>query len=240
MSRSILTFAIILTGNFLLTPPLSAIEYTEKTTKMVKEHREIAQFNCIKIRGNGTLFIKQGSKVALTIEGEANLLPQIKSEIQNNCLNLSPQENRDLQNTPLNYQLTVNQLEHIQASGNISIISKGTLNAKKFSLAQSGMGTANIKIKANKLNIQLSGTGAMILQGSANEQDIQISGAGQLNGKRFLTKATYITISGNGSAEINAADDLNVKIYGAGKIKYYGSPKITQQISGEGEIIPLS
>lgn len=67
-----------------------------------------------------------------------------------------------------------------------------------------------------------------------------INGAGEFSAKKLVTTETKIVIRGFGKAEVNAEDALDVEITGSGVVKYYGTPRVTQTLSGGGEIIPVN
>jgi hypothetical protein len=108
-----------------------------------------------------------------------------------------------------------------------------------LNLVTEGEGTIDLKIKTDILKTQIEGSSNILLSGTTIAQTLKIDGAGKIQGKKLLSKTTQVEIRGAGVAEVNATETLDVKIEGFGTVKYYGEPKITQEISGAGEIIPL-
>lgn len=214
-------------------------EITSEFGKIIKEKREIPNFTKIVITSSGHLFLKQGSSEALTIETDSNLLSEIKSEVKNAVLHLGLKEPVFRPNHPINYYLTVKNIEDIQSEGGIEISSDNTITAKQLNLVTEGAGKVDLKVKIEKLAIRVEGAGDVKFSGTATDQILKIEGAGNIQGKKLMTKTTRVEISGAGIAEVNASEVLDVKIEGVGTVKYYGQPKITQEISGAGEIIPL-
>jgi hypothetical protein len=204
-----------------------------------KEKREIADFTKIVISGSGHLFLKQGDKVALTIETERTFLPELKSEVIDQVLHLGPKTSESQLNHPINYYLTLANIEDIHTEGSIEISSKGVISAKELNLVTEGAGIIDLKIKTEALKTRVEGNSNIALSGTATTQTLKIEGAGKIQGRKLLTKTTQVEIKGAGIAEVNASETLDVKIEGFGTVKYYGEPKITQEISGAGEIIPL-
>ncbi|HXH54202.1 MAG TPA: head GIN domain-containing protein [Gammaproteobacteria bacterium] len=215
---------------------------TANADEIKKEKRQIADFTKIVISGAGHLFLKQGENVALTIETERTFLPELKSEVIDQVLYLGLKEPKTFvsqSNPPINYYLTLTNIEDIHTEGSIEISSKGTISAKELNLVTAGAGIINLKIKTDSLKTQVEGNSNIALSGTATTQTLKIEGTGKIQGKKLLTKTTHVNIKGAGIAEVNASETLAVKIEGVGTVKYYGEPKITQEISGAGEIIPL-
>jgi len=204
-----------------------------------KEKREIADFTKIAISGSGHLFLKQGEKVALSIETESAFLPELKSEVIDQVLHLGPEASVFQANHSINYYLTVTNIEDIHTAGSIEISNKGTLSLKELNLVTAGAGTIDLKIKTDTLKTAVAGSSNIALSGTAITHTLKIEGAGKVQGKKLLTQTTQVEINGAGVAEVNAVETLDVKIEGVGTVKYYGEPKITQEISGAGEIIPM-
>ncbi len=212
----------------------------EGTSKdFLKQKREIAQFKNISISGAGHLFLKQGSKESLVIEGNANSLSHIKSDVHDYHLYLGSTNEEQSVEGLVNYYVTVKNIEDITSTGAINITCKDTLTTPIFNLTLLGSGSANLKAKANKLNIKISGSSKVTAQGTSLAENIQIEGSGSIQAKNLAATQVNIQISGAGEAEVKAIEVMDVKIDGVGKVKYYGKPKITQEIAGEGEIIPL-
>ncbi len=212
---------------------------TANADEIKKEKREIADFTKIVISGSGHLFLKQGEKVALKIETDSTLLPELKSEVTDQVLHLGAKTPGFHDNHPINYYLTVVNIRDIHTAGNIKISNKGVLFVKELNLGSEGASTIDLKIKAHTLKTQIAGNSNVVLSGTAATHTLEIAGTSKVQGKKLLTKTTQVEIRGAGTAEVDVAETLHVTIEGAGTVKYYGEPKITQEISGVGEIIPL-
>ncbi len=82
-----------------------------------------------------------------------------------------------------------------------------------------------------------NGASRVALNGSVNAMSAELNGASRLDADTLLTRATELSISGAGRAEVNATEALKVEISGAGKVTYVGEPKtIQREISGAGSI----
>ncbi len=218
---------------------LLALNESFANEKTNKQTREISNFSHIVIAGGSQLFLKQGNQDALTIEADPETLAKIDSTVTKAVLYLGPKKNIHNIDKTVTYYLTVKNIESVKSSGGIRIVSQGKITGDKLNIVLDGSGTVDIKIKVNELNNTINGAGDIKIQGNAKSQKITIAGSGVFQGDKLATDSTTISISGSGTAKIKAKDELNVKIEGYGKVQYYGNPKITQEISGAGEIIPL-
>jgi Putative auto-transporter adhesin, head GIN domain len=181
------------------------------------ESRNVSGFQAVSLSGVGNLTIDQNGTESLTVEAEDNLLPYIQTDVQGNRLIIGSKDNTSLNPTkPINYRLTVKDLNSIDLSG-----------AGKITGAD---------INTPKLMVNVSGAGDITLTGKADSQDINLSGAGNYHGDNLAGKDVKITTSGAGSAVVQVSDTLDATVSGAGAVRYIGDPQVKQNVSGAGSV----
>ena len=85
--------------------------------------------------------------------------------------------------------------------------------------------------------VAVTGAGDFHLQGDDQDLlDIYITGAGKVSAFDMKVDDCTIRISGSGNCEVNVVNNLFVQVSGVGDIFYKGSPTITSDISGVGNI----
>lgn len=85
-------------------------------------------------------------------------------------------------------------------------------------------------------------TGAAEFELSGEQQDaldIYITGVGDVEAFDMAVKDCNIRISGTGNCEVNVITSLDVVVSGVGNIWYMGTPDVTTDISGVGEVTPV-
>lgn len=206
--------------------------------KIINQSRDVSGFNQISVDGSSTLIITQGDKESLTVEADDNLMPYIKTNVNNNTLKIY--NNPILPTKTIKYYLTVKDINSINylGSGNIQ---SNNLKVNSLKIKVDGAGNTNLtNLSADTLKILITGAGDIISSGNANNQDIHISGAGDYIGNNLTSKTATITMYGTGKAIIKVSTTLNAKINGVGQISYIGDPKLTQLITGPGTINKIS
>ncbi|OFW72963.1 MAG: hypothetical protein A2W46_00655 [Alphaproteobacteria bacterium RIFCSPHIGHO2_12_42_13] len=105
------------------------------------------------------------------------------------------------------------------------------------SIKTNGSSNSHINdIKADDFAAEINGSGNIVLQGNAEKLAAEIHGSGEIDAKNLMTKKTNASIYGSGYIIANATQKMDLKIYGSGKIEYYGHPqKIEQAIYGSGK-----
>lgn len=204
--------------------------------KVVNQSQNVSGFNQVSVDGSGTLIITQGNKESLTVEAEDNVLPDIRTNVNNNVLTISFGNRTVIPTKPVVYYLTVKNLNSISYTGGGKIQTNG-LKTNSLTMNINGASEGNLtNLNINTLKIIISGAGKLFMSGTASNQDISISGAGEYNANNLTSKTVIISINGAGKGTIKVSNSLNAIVNGAGQISYIGSPKITQQLNGAGSI----
>lgn len=150
--------------------------------------------------------------------------------------------------------LATNSLDmDLSGSGDLTL---KNLQAQDLSLSQNGMGSAEVTGQVKSLtlvlkgsgdltvtglqfedaNISLEGMGSIELSGQANSLALAIKGSGDVQAADLSVKDATVSISGMGNVKLTVVDRLDATISGSGRLEYYGSPKITQNVTGMGSI----
>ncbi len=204
------------------------------------ETRAVSDFDAVDFAFIGDLVITQGSEESLTITGDDNIVPLIRTTVRDGVLHIDASPaNIGRTIVPLRYELMVKELKALSLSG-LGNIEMGSLESADVSLGLSGAGSVTVEnLSANNLAVNMSGLGSANLAGVVNKQAVNVSGAGSYYARDLRSQAAAVQISGLGSAEVQAVETLDASISGAGSIKYAGSPQIAQNISGLGSVEAL-
>jgi hypothetical protein len=216
----------------------SCIDSIDGNGEVVKKKRTISSFNKINISGGYEILINQGADELLEIEADENLLELIETEVTNNTLFISSKQPIGRSESLKLYVTTVNLID-IDVSGAIELSNKGTFKSEKLNIEVSGAADINLDVNIESLTMSMSGASETNLTGEADNFEIELSGAGELEAEKLKTRNTSIDISGAGSATVYAKKTLDVSVSGAASVKYKGSPKVTQNISGAGSVEKL-
>lgn len=204
--------------------------------KVVNETRQASGFNQIDLNGAGELIITQGNIESIIVQADDNLMPYIKTNVNNNKLTIIFDNKMPLPSQSVKIYLTVKNISTITTSGSGKIYSNN-LKANDLTINVDGAGESNLNnLNVNTLKIVISGAGRMNFSGNVNEQNINISGAGEYNAANLSSKITSLSINGAGRGTVRVSDVLNAMINGGGEIRYIGNPKVVQQVNGAGDI----
>lgn len=207
--------------------------------KLMTQTRQVSGFNSISLDYPAHVLISQGNTESLKIEAEDNVLPGLKTEVNNHDLRIyyKVENGKHVNATKLpTITIVVKDLSAIDFSsaGDLTV---DTLKSDALRLSLSGAGNIKLNDVVTKaLHLNLSGAGSMSASGRADDLDLNISGFGDFKGKDLASKTATVNLSGAGSAVVRVDDKLKAQISGAGSVSYYGSPDVTKQVSGVGSV----
>lgn len=194
-------------------------EWSGPSAHEVTETRAVSDFTRVQLSGFGTLNIAQTGEESLSITADESVMPHLTAEVIGGTLELGVKPGVHLKPVGrVTYTVTVRSLEGLRLTG------AGMISATNIHTAS--------------LATDISGAGDLTLTGSAQSQTVRLSGAGNYHAREFETDTTEIRISGAGNARVSAKQSLNVTLSGAGTVTYYGSPQVSQRITGIGSVKP--
>jgi len=90
-------------------------------------------------------------------------------------------------------------------------------------------------------HVSVTGAADFELAGAKQEAlDIHITGTGNVSAFDMEVNDCIIRISGAGNCEVNVAESLDVIISGVGNVLYMGDPAVTSEVSGVGNVNPVT
>jgi Putative auto-transporter adhesin, head GIN domain len=211
--------AWLLVGGSALLSGCGVFNMVDGSGKVVTEPRTVANFSTVSLSGDGELTIEQTGSESLTVTTDDNLLEYIKTSVDGSTLELGTKDNAMVNLRPskgIVYRLTVKKLEGLEVSGS------GRADAKR--------------LEGDHLRVRISGSGEVSGQGTAKDLELRISGSGAYRGQDLKSQRAEATLSGSGTAVVNASEALNADVSGSGSIEYLGEPRVSSHVSGSGSV----
>ena len=201
------------------------------------EYRTVGVFDKLDLAGSADLILTDDSTYDVKIEAGANLLPYIKTEVNNGVLRIYEKPNMTWNFREIRIWVSTTYLDRIVLAGSGSI-SGNDFVANSMEVGLSGSGRIVLGAEAQDMDAWISGSGRIEMVGEATNTDIEISGSGDFEGRSFETQNADIMITGSGKCYLTVWQDLFARITGSGDVIYYGDPATVQtQITGSGSVI---
>ncbi len=205
------------------------------------ESRDVSDFTALSIEYPVDITIQQGESPALTITTDDNLLPQISTEVQGSTLVIENKirewNQRVRPSETVQITLTVNDISRVDFTSAGKLVVE-SYQGQDLQVTLSGAGEVQLhETELDTLNLILSGAGDLSADGSVKDLSLRISGFGSFDGADLFVQNADVSISGAGDAMLRVEQALDVRISGAGSVRYYGQPEsVSKQISGAGNV----
>ena len=217
--------------------------------------KSVDSFSSLDITGPFKIEIKLGAKNKIELSGDSNILPYIKTKIENGKLYIFP-ERSIVTKTPLTLNIKTDNIDSLDLWNTKPAYVRNIKN-KEFKISVNGKGslytegmTKNLKIecngeghidswnlKAENVSVALFGDG-YIRTSAEKVLDIEISGAGAFTGWGE-TQKLLVNCSGAGNIDTSKLKAVNadINLSGASKAKVYVEGDLKVNIIGLGKVI---
>ena len=180
------------------------------------EDRPIGPVDAIHSDGAFALTIQIGPAPRLTIEADKNILPIIKTTIENGRLDIYSDRSYSV-NGRIKVTVTSPNVSDISASGSNQIEARG--------------------FAGGPLSISLDGSNGAVLAGRVAALTCVLSGANHLAAQGLAAGSANVALNGSGDAAVDASQRIVANISGAGTITISGNPQERSTgVNGAGRI----
>ncbi|MEM6361063.1 MAG: head GIN domain-containing protein [Bacteroidota bacterium] len=211
---------------------------------------ELPDFHSVYVNSAYTVYIKQTNRQEVKVEALTEIFEISEFKVENGVLHINikrkPSTNNkslwakidDIKISPtLNLRISMKDVKELRVNGNGKIIGENSIASPVLNLGVTGSGSLNIDVKGKEVKTQISGGGDIELKGYATENAVNISGSGSLLAFNCELESANVTLSGDGSCEINVSENLEATVYGGGSVKHKGPTKnVVKKEYGRGEV----
>lgn len=186
--------------------------------------RTIADFTSLSVADGLRLEISRGP-TSLTIEGDDNLLPLIKTEVVDGRLIIRKTTRESFRVTrPIVLRLTTPSLSQLEASGGTDVLLADAA-APRFSADLSGGVDFEVRgLDVESLELHASGGVEVKAAGVAKAAQLTVSGGADVDGRQL--KVTHVAVDGSGGSdiELTALESIAGELSGGGSVTVHGHP----------------
>jgi len=194
---------------------------------VVKQTRDISNFNSLKVGSGIDVFLTQGDNRTLEVEADENLQDWIKTEVSGNELHIFTEKSIRFAKTKKVY-VTCKTLERIEISSAGDVTGVTPFTADKLDIDMSSAGDLKFEVEADEIKISISSAGNANLKGKTNILKADLSSAGDLNAYDLEAKSGDVSVSSAGSARVFVTEEATFQSSSAGDISYRGEPRIRE------------
>jgi hypothetical protein len=193
---------------------------------VIIENRKVTSFSEIEIDGVLNVILNQGSKEAVNIEADDNLVDLIVVTVSGKKLIIDLKDGESIHDyTELNVFITLVDINkvYVDCVGDVTV--QSPLVLESLTLESLGVGDIDLVLDCNNLMIDKSSVGDITLSGQTNSFKLNSSGVGDVLAFKLDSKKTIINKSGVGDIQVTATKSIDIETSGVGNIEYKGKPK---------------
>jgi hypothetical protein len=224
-----------------------------------EETRQVAGAGRLVLSLPADVTVIQAANESVTITTDENLLPLIRTRVENGVLTIDGDRNNGFSTRKgIKVRLAVKSLEGVAVNGS-GDVSGAALNGNDVEIAIRGSGDVKFDVvRAGKLSIDIAGSGDVALNDIVSSAlNASIHGSGDI--RLLSVKSGDVAMSVRGSGDISAAgsaDKVDVEILGSGDVRsarlvsreanvrisssgeahVHATEKIIARVSGSGDI----
>lgn len=236
-------FAILL-ASLILTSSINVIAKNQiniNTSKNNGDNRDVKNFNGVAAAGPINVIVTLGNSESCRLEGDADALASIVTEVKGNVLVIRPQTSitswtRKYEGKKITAYVTAKELASLTVSGDGNLSVNGKISTGSLTTTVSGSGSIKATADVDNYSGVISGSGAINITGGADHAKVVISSSGTFAGKSFSTKTLTSTISGSGTVNIAVSESIRAVISGSGSVNYSGNPSVDKTVVGSGGV----
>lgn len=200
--------------------------------------RTTSDYNTISCAGSFDYILVKGTEGQITLEGEANLLNYISTEVKNDRLIIKVENSVNLRSSkPIKIIIPFEDIEKVSFAGSGDLWNEDTIVANHFDVEMAGSGDLKLSVEANAVEASLAGSGDLVLSGNTTSLEASVAGSGDLNAYKLISNNTDVSVAGSGGAKVYSKEVLKARVAGSGSVSYKGNPvKEDTKVSGSGRI----
>jgi len=221
----------------LLCLPLLTIAQVQGSGDIVKQEITLEKLSGVRLGFSGDIILTQGSTQKIVLEGQQNVLDNIKRDVDDGIWNVN--FHKGIRNAKhVRIYITLASLAEVYVSGSGNISTTGTFrNLGELETGVAGSGNINLDVEAGNVEAAISGSGDITLQGTADNLEVMISGSGDVRAVDLRTTNCEVSISGSGDATLYCTSSIESAISGSGDVRYKGDPsKVRAAVNGSGDV----
>jgi Putative auto-transporter adhesin, head GIN domain len=184
------------------------------------------------------LEIVQDDRESLTLEHDENRLDEVEATMDDGTVRIRSKVRSTNWHKSVRGVLHVKRIESIHLAGTGSIRSQ-SIRADALKATISGSGKIQFRrLDAKEVKVAISGSGTIDLgSGRVEELDVIVTGAGDVVAGKLRADSGKVSITGAGTTTLWPERTLDVRITGAGNVRYFGDPQVVERrVAGIGSV----
>jgi hypothetical protein len=212
---------------------------SHESDNRIENERDLEDVSRLYVSGVFNLYLIQGDKPSLKMNGEEDQIKNLKVTQRGDVLELKFEEikNNFFGNSKPDVYLTLSELKEMEFDGVGNLRSEGPFKVDELELQGNGVGNIFLNLEAKNIEADFNLMGNLTLEGSAEKITLSNEGIGNIEASQLLTQTMTLNSSGIGKVSVHCTGDLSITVNGIGAVSYTGNPNvIKEEINGIGKV----
>jgi hypothetical protein len=180
--------------------------------------------------------VRQGANFSIVAEGDQRNLNDLDVYTRNGTLFAQYRNHNRSRQYQTSFQITMPTLRGVSFSGASQSEVSGCRSLNDLDIELSGASKGKFEVQASRTTIDLSGASKLDAIGSGTALTAGLSGASKLDAFGYPVDEARVNASGASNARISVTDALVADASGASAIRYRGTPRVQQRVSGSSTV----
>lgn len=180
--------------------------------------------------------IRQGDKLAITIDGDPELVEAMRFTLKDGTLGVLRKEGSWSSKGTAIVNVTMPAPESLVAAGSGSIRAESLGSKAEVTIAGSG-DVETMNVVADALEVTIAGSGSYRAAGTAGKLDMTIAGSGEAAMDALKAGNASVTITGSGRSAFASDGKVDARIMGSGVIRVQGRATCEVKATGSGRLV---
>ncbi len=211
--------------------------YTSGSGNIITENRSVDNFTGISTSSSIDVEVSIGEKNDVRIEADDNILPFVKTTVNDGVLKIGYKNNTSLNNAHVKVFVTIPYLKYIHTSSSANINVLGIIKHDgKIRFEASSSSEIKAAVDAPEVSADASSSSTINLSGKTQKCDVEVSSSADINAQNLLSENTHAKANSSGTANVHASVSLDAKASSSGDINYRGNPTLNKSVSSSGSV----
>ena len=202
--------------------------------KIKEEPRSVGEFTGIDVGGGIEADVKIGSERKVTVTADENLLPLIKTQVENGVLKVYGNNVRPTRSIRLT--VVTPKLESIEAGGGVKLHAVATATRHLKIEAGGGAELDVSGIDSEEVTIELSGGVKARVAGRAKKANFDLSGGVEIEAQMLQLESATLDASGGVQGHLAVSQSISGETSGGVTLAVKGKPSVNVRASGGASI----
>ncbi len=212
---------------------VSCIPHIHGNGKVVKEERNLSNFEALDVSTGIEVFVTQDSFEKVVVEVDENILKILKTEVSGGKLKIYLEE-PILHAKQLKVYVTLKQLKSIETSSGSEVKSTNKITVESLKINSSSGSNVNLEVNANRLAAESSSGSEIRVSGTAQSFGGDSSSGSGIHATNLVAEKGNFSASSGARINVQVTKDIKAYASSGASITVGGNPETRDTESSSG------